>query len=91
MVDRSAGQKNELGRAAEQLKNKSAVQQLLRSEDTKRMMDMLNRQGEIQGAARAAAAGDPSQLMSMMQQLMHTQEGAKLVEKITRQAQQSGL
>ena len=84
-------QGRDLSRAAEQLKNKGAVRQLLQSEDTKRMMDMLSRQGSVQGAAKAAAAGDPSQLMGMMQQLMSTQEGAKLVERITKQAQQSGL
>ena len=80
-----------LGQAAQQLKNKGAVQQLLQSEDTKRMMDMLSRQGGVQGAAKAAAAGDPAQLMEMMQQLMSNPEGAQLVERITKQAQQNGL
>ena len=91
MSNEAKEQRNDLSRAAEQLKNKGAVRQLLQLEDTKRMMDMLSRQGGVQGAAKAAAAGDPSQLMGMMQQLMSTQEGAQLVERITKQAQQSGL
>ena len=82
---------NDLGRAAEILKDKGGVRQLLQSDDTRRMMDMLNKQGGVQDAAKAAAAGDPSQLMGMMQQLMSTQEGTQLVERITKQAQQSGL
>lgn len=80
-----------LEQAAQQMKNKGAVQQLLQSEDTKRMMDMLSRQGGVQGAAKAAAAGDPAQLMGMMQQLMNDPEGAQLVERITKQAKQNGL
>ena len=80
-----------LGQAAERMKNKGAVQQLLHSDDTKRLMDMLDSQGGVKGAAQAAAAGDPSQLMDMMKQLMSTKEGAQLVERITKQAEQSGL
>lgn len=91
MTNGSKPDAGNLGQAARQLKNKGAVQQLLQSEDTKRMMDMLSRQGGVQGAAKAAAAGDPARLMEMMQQLMSNPEGAQLVERITKQAQQNGL
>lgn len=75
----------------EQMKQNGAVQQLLRSDDTKRMMELLGSQGNVKGAAKAAAAGDTAQLMGMMQKLMNDPEGAKLVERITRRAEESGL
>mgnify|MGYP003293287829 CR=1 FL=1 len=80
-----------LSQTAQKVKDKGAIHELLRSDDTKRMMDMLGSQDSVQNAAKAAAAGDPAQLMGMMQQLMSTREGAALVERITKQAQQSGL
>lgn len=81
----------QLEKKAQQIKGKGAVQQLLRSEDTKRMMELLGTQGGVQDAAKAAASGNPAQLMGMMQQLMGTKEGAQLVERITKQARESGL
>ena len=91
MVNGDGTKQNRLAQTAELVKNKGAVQQLLRSEDTKRMMELLNRQGAVQGAAKAAAAGDPAELMGMMERLMSTEEGTQLVERIARQAKQSGL
>ena len=52
---------------------------------------MLRSKGGVQQAAQAAAKGDASQLMEMMNQLMSTPEGAQLVERISRQAKESGL
>ena len=80
-----------LGETARTMKDAGAVQQLLRSDDTRRMMELLGSRDNVTGAAKAAAAGDPAQLMGMMQQLMNTQEGAQLVERITQQARKSGL
>ena len=91
MANGDGKNKGSLGQTAELVKNKDAVQQLLRSEDTKRMMELLNRQGAVQGAAKAAAAGNPAELLGMMERLMNTDEGSQLVERITRQAKQSGL
>ena len=71
------------------LKNR-ALAGLADSEDTQALMAMLRRQGGVEEAAKAAA-GDPSQLMSMMNQLMHTKEGAELVERIENQAKEAGL
>ena len=45
----------------------------------------------VQEAARAAADGDPGQLMQMMDRLLNTREGAELVERISWQAKESGL
>ena len=42
-------------------------------------------------APTPAADGDPSQLMTMMNQLMSTREGAELVERIGDQAKKAGL
>ena len=38
-----------------------------------------------------AAAGNPSQLMAIMDQLMHSKEGAELVGRIETQAKKAGL
>ena len=55
-------------------------------------MELLQRQsGQVKQAAQEAAAGDPSQLMAMMDQLMHSREGAELVDRIDSQARQAGL
>lgn len=74
----------------EQTVKKETVERLLRSQDTKRMMELLGAQGDVKGAAKAAASGDASRLMGMMQQLMRDPEGAKLVERIKNQAEGSG-
>jgi len=81
----------QLGKKAQQIKNKGAIQQLLQSEDTRRMMELLGTQGGVKDAAKAAASGNPAQLMGMMQQLMGSKEGAELVDRITKQARKSGL
>ncbi len=81
----------DMGQMAKLLGNSNAVKQLLQSEDTKRMMQLLQGQGGVQNAAQAAAKGDSAQLMGMMQQLMSSPEGAQLVERITKQAQEKGL
>ena len=54
-------------------------------------LELLRQGGGIQGAAEAAVKGDTSQLVGMMQRLMNTPEGGELVERISRQARQSGL
>ena len=73
-------------------KNRKAVEQLAQSSDAKKLMELLQKQsGGVQQAAQKAAAGDPSQLMAMMNQLMHSKEGAELVDRIGAQAKQAGL
>lgn len=80
-----------MGDMAKQMQGSAAVRKLLASEDTKRMMQLLEQQGGVQEAARSAAGGDPTRIMEMMQTLMNSQEGAQLVERIKGQAEQSGL
>lgn len=91
MTNGSKRDMDQLGQTAQKIKDRGTVRDLLQSQDTKRMMELLGSQDNVKGAAKAAAAGDPAQLMGMMQQLMSTKEGAQLVERITQQAKQSGL
>ncbi len=73
-------------------KAQRAVEQLAQSDDAQKLRELLQRQGGgVQQAAQAAAAGDPSQLMAIMGQLMHSKEGAELVDRIGAQARQAGL
>lgn len=75
----------------ELVKNREAISRLAQSSDAQQLMQLLQRGGGVQEAAQAAADGDPSELIRRMQQLMNTKEGAQLVERISRQAKESGL
>ena len=83
---------NPMKRAAQAIsQNREAVTRVAQSGDARRLMELLGQEGGVQQAAQAAAAGDPSQLMAMMNQLMHTSEGAELVERIQNEAKKAGL
>ena len=71
--------------------NRAAISQLAQSGDAQRLMELLRQGGGVEQAAQAAAAGDPAALMAMMDRLMHTPEGAALVDRIGTQAKQAGL
>ena len=71
--------------------NRAAISKLAQSGDAQRLMELLRQGGGVEQAAQAAAAGDPSALMAMMDRLMHTPEGAALVDRIGTQAKQAGL
>ncbi len=77
--------------AAELARNREAISQLAHSSDAQQLMALLRQRGGVQEAAEAAAAGDTSALMSMMDQLMKTKEGADLVNRIGTQAKKAGL
>ena len=83
-VDKGEG-KNLSGRERE------TIGQPARSEEARRLMDLLGRQGGVKEAARAAAGGDAAQLMEMVNRMMQTREGAELVDTIGKQARQAGL
>ena len=88
MESKGAGQSG----MAEMMKNREAITRLAQSSDAQKLRDLLQRQsGGVQQAAQAAAAGDPSQLMSVMNQLMRSKEGAELVDRIGTQAKRAGL
>ncbi len=78
--------------AADLVKNRDKIAKLAQSNDAKQLMNMLQQQnGGIKQAAQAAATGDPSQLMAMMNRLMSSKEGANLVERIGNEAKKAGL
>ena len=77
--------------AADLVKNREVISKLAKSSDAQKLMSILNQQGGVKEAAKAAADGDPSALMSMMDRLMKSQEGAELVDRIGRQAKEAGL
>ena len=92
MKSKQNGQPGLGATAAELVKNREAIAQLAQSSDAQRLMALLREVGGgVQRAAQAAAAGDPSQLMAMMEQLMNSREGAELVDRIGAQAKRSGL
>ena len=73
-------------------KNREAIARLAQSSDAQKLKELLKQQsGGVQQAAQAAAAGNPSQLMAIMDQLMHSKEGAELMDRIGSQAKQAGL
>lgn len=74
------------------MKNQQAIASLAGTEDAKRLMELLQRQGgQVRQAAQAATQGNPQQLMEMMDRLMNSKEGADLVERIGEQAKKAGL
>ena len=77
--------------AAQLRKNKDLLERVVRSDDAQRLMELLNRKagGGLKEAADAAVQGDPTALLDMVRQVMGTQEGAKLVERLNQTAPKS--
>lgn len=73
------------------VKNREAIGKLAQSEEARRLMALLESQGGVREAAHAAAGGDASQLLAMVNRLMQTREGAELVDRIGDRAKQAGL
>ena len=69
--------------AAKLLKDKAAVESLVKSPDTQALMTMLNQGGGLK-AAEAAMKGDASQLQGLLNRLMQDPNGAKVVERINK-------
>ena len=72
-------------------KHRQAITQLAQSGDAKKLASLLKQSGGVQQAAQAAAQGSPEQLMQLVNQLTSTQEGAELMDRLRRQAEQAGL
>ena len=77
--------------ASQLVKNRDAIRQLAQSGEAKQLVSMLQQNGSVENAAQASAKVKPQELMSMLQGLLNTQEGAQLVQRIEQQARQSGL
>lgn len=72
--------------AAELLKNRQTVENLLRSEEARRLVALLehNSGGSLQDAAQSAMKGNAAQLMSLVQGLMNDPKSAGLVEELNK-------
>ena len=77
--------------ASHMVKNRDAIRQLAQSGEARRLVSLLQQNGSVESAAQAAARGRRQERLSMLQNLLATQEGAQLVQNIERQAKQSGL
>ena len=77
---------NTLGQLSQLLQNnQGAVNAILRSQDGKRLMEIMGRQGgqeRLQKAAASAAKGNMEELTKMVQAMMATPEGGQLVSRI---------
>ena len=75
-------------KAASLLRDREALSALLRSPDTQKLMSMLeqNAGGGLKQTADAAARGDTSALMGLVNQVMSSQEGAAVVDRIQKAA-----
>lgn len=72
-------------------KNGKSFQALAKSGEVQQLMAMLEQNGSVQDAAKSASKGDTSALLGMVQQLMHSQEGADLIEDIQKKAKEAGI
>lgn len=72
--------------------NPNAARDLLRSQDGQSLLRLLTQSDHgaaLQHAAQNAARGDTSEMVRIISQLMQSQEGAQLVERINKAVQQS--
>jgi len=70
--------------AAGLLGNSAKLEKLRDAPETQQIFSMLSRStgGDLEGAAERAAKGDTSQMTDAIRQLMHSPEGAQLIEKM---------
>lgn len=65
--------------------NPAAIQTLFRSQDGQQLLRMLtqaDRGAALQHAALSASQGNTSEMVQLMGRVMHSPEGAELVERI---------
>ena len=76
--------------AANLLKNKQAMENLMKSGEAQRLMELLNKNAGsgLKDAAQSAMKGDTSQLMNLVQGLMKDPQSAKLVEELNKKVNQ---
>lgn len=70
--------------AANLLKNKQVMENLMKSDEAQRLMELLNQNAGsgLKDAAQSAMKGDTAQLMGLVQNLMKDPKNAKLVEEL---------
>lgn len=76
------------GPAAALEHNRARLEQVVRSADAQRLMELLNQNagGKLKSAAASAAQGDTKDLMAMVRQVMGSQEGAQLIQRLSQTA-----
>ena len=76
--------------AASLLKNKQAMENLMKSGEAQRLMELLNKNAgsSLKDAAQSAMNGNASQLMDLVQGLMKDPQSAKLVEELNKKVNQ---
>jgi len=72
------------------LKHKDLLLGLMKSPDTQKLMEMLNQKagGGLKTAADAAAKGDASALAGLVGQVMKSEEGAAVINRLNRKIPQ---
>jgi hypothetical protein len=72
------------------MKNRQALESLMKSGEARRLMELLNRNagGGLQNAAQSAMQGDAAQLTHLVEGLMGDPESARLVEELNKKAGQ---
>jgi len=70
------------------LKNKQALESLLKSGEVQRLMAQLNKNagGDLKDAAQSAMKGDSSRLMNLVQGFMNNPQNTKLIEELNKKA-----
>ncbi len=76
-------------KAAQLLGDPAALQSLLSSPETQKLVSLLNQAGGsgLKTAAQAAAKGKPDALMGILNQVMGSPEGAKAAEAFQKKTQ----
>ena len=72
--------------AAELLKNRQGLENLMKSGEAQRLMELLNRNagGGLKDAAQSAMEGDATRLMSLVEGLKKDPKSAKLVAELSK-------
>jgi hypothetical protein len=72
--------------AEELMKNRQALESLMKSGEARRLMELLNQNagGGLQNAAQSAMQGDAAQLTQLVEGLMQDPSSAKLVEELNK-------
>lgn len=76
-------------KTTELLKNRQAIESLLRSNEAKQLMELLNQNagGSLKDAAQSAMKGNSAQLMGLVQNIMNDPQSVGLVEKLNKKVQ----
>lgn len=78
------------GPAAEIFKDKDTLKNLAGSKEARSLIDLLQKDsgGNLQQAAKRAMTGDTSDLVSIMERVMNTPEGAQAAKEIEKKITQ---